>query len=97
MWCVCVCVEMSHDDVFGVAQAAGGAAPTPGGISFEMTAEQKEFQQLARKFTADEIIPKVSVMCVMVCCDRVCLCGCGEIMACRLDEDDDSCETHFGL
>jgi len=40
------------------AQAATSAAGAPhGGFSFEMTEQQKEFQELARKFAREEIVP----------------------------------------
>lgn len=38
-----------------VADLSG--APSPNGFNFELTNEQKEFQQLARKFAREEIIP----------------------------------------
>jgi acyl-CoA dehydrogenase len=39
------------------AFASATDAVAPNGISFELTEEQTEFQNLARKFTAEEIIP----------------------------------------
>lgn len=37
--------------------AASAAKASPGGFSFEFTEQQKEFQQLARKFAREEIVP----------------------------------------
>lgn len=39
--------------------AFAARVPAASQIGFNMTEEQKEFQQLARKFTQDYIIPKV--------------------------------------
>jgi len=39
------------------AFASAADSVTPTGISFELTEEQTEFQNVARKFTAEEIIP----------------------------------------
>jgi len=41
-------------------RAFSQAAGKQGGICFELSAEQKEIQELARKFTRDEIIPKAA-------------------------------------
>jgi len=40
------------------SRCLGTAAESPKGFSFELSDEQKEFQQLARKFCREEIIPK---------------------------------------
>ncbi|CAL4136796.1 unnamed protein product, partial [Meganyctiphanes norvegica] len=39
---------------------AAQAAPNNGGVSFELSEEQLEIQQLARKFSREEILPKVA-------------------------------------
>ncbi|KAL7849338.1 hypothetical protein SRHO_G00209610 [Serrasalmus rhombeus] len=39
------------------AQAASAAKASHGGISFELTDQQKEFKEVARKFAQEEIIP----------------------------------------
>jgi hypothetical protein len=41
------------------ASFASSSSAGPAGIGFSLTPEQKELQELARKFTAQEIIPKV--------------------------------------
>jgi len=41
-------------------RAFSQAAGKQGGVCFELSAEQKEIQELARKFTRDEIIPKAA-------------------------------------
>lgn len=44
----------------GAASVSTGAAPSTAGINFTMTEEQQAFKELARKFTAEEIIPKAA-------------------------------------
>jgi hypothetical protein len=58
--------------LFSSSAAALGKAKLPAAqsIGFNLTAEQKEYQDLARKFTKDHIIPNVCriVFCVYQIC-----------------------------
>lgn len=44
----------------GTAASRNYSAASPNGFNFELNETQKEYQELARKFTAEEIIPKAA-------------------------------------